>query len=73
MRIPVFYTPKMVAESGSISPSAAKPAQVVASWERQFPIEVVEPSPVTVDDYARAHDRSASSGRTTEGPKGERP
>jgi acetoin utilization deacetylase AcuC-like enzyme len=55
--IPVFYTPKMVADSGSPSPSAAKPRQVVESWQKQFPIEIIEPTPVTVDDLARAHDR----------------
>jgi acetoin utilization deacetylase AcuC-like enzyme len=55
--IPVFFTPKMVADSGSFSPSAAKPLQVVESWQRQFPITIVEPTPVTVDDIARAHDR----------------
>jgi acetoin utilization deacetylase AcuC-like enzyme len=55
--IPVFFTPKMVAESGCESPSASKPAAVVASWQQQFPIEIIEPTPVTVDDLARAHDR----------------
>jgi len=55
--IPVFYTPKMVADSESYSPSAAKPAQVVASWQKQFPVALIEPTPVTVDDIARAHDR----------------
>ena len=48
--IPVFYTPKMVAESGCESPSAAKPTAVVASWQRQFPVEIIEPAPVTVED-----------------------
>ena len=57
MRIPVFYAPQMVAESGCESPSAAKPKAVVASWERQFPVEVIAPTPVTVDDLARAHER----------------
>ena len=55
--IPVFYTPKMVAESGCESPSAAKPIKVVESWRRQFPITVIEPVPVTLDEIARAHDR----------------
>jgi acetoin utilization deacetylase AcuC-like enzyme len=53
----VFYTPKMVADSESFSPSAAKPIKVVESWQRQFPITIIEPTPVTVEDYARAHDR----------------
>jgi acetoin utilization deacetylase AcuC-like enzyme len=47
----------MVADSKSSSPSAAKPAKVVESWQRQFPIEIIEPWPVTVDDFVRAHDR----------------
>lgn len=55
--ITVFYTPKMVADSQSASPSAAKPVKVVDSW-RQFPIDVREPAPVTVDELARAHDRT---------------
>ena len=59
MRLPVFYTPKMVADSGSMSPSAAKPAQVVAHWLAcGLPIDVIEPAPVTVDDLARVHDRT---------------
>lgn len=56
--IPVFYTSKMVADSQSASPSAAKPAKVVESWQRQFPIDIHEPAPVTVDELVRAHDRS---------------
>jgi acetoin utilization deacetylase AcuC-like enzyme len=53
--IPVFYTPKMVAESGCESPSAAKPVKVVEAWSK-FPIQIIEPSPVTVEELARAHD-----------------
>lgn len=60
--IPVFYTQKMVADSRSASPSAAKPEKVVASWGRQFPIEIIEPTPVTVDELCRAHDRSFVEG-----------
>lgn len=55
--ITVFYTPKMVADSRSASPSAAKPVKVVESWQRQFSIDVREPVPVTVDELARAHSR----------------
>src|SRR5215212_2743941 len=58
MTLPVYYTPRMVADSASFSPSAAKPAQVVASWQqRGLAIEVIEPTPVTVEQLARAHDR----------------
>ncbi|MDQ3337607.1 MAG: histone deacetylase [Myxococcota bacterium] len=40
-----------------MSPSAAKPAQVVASWHA-LPIDIIEPTPVTVDDLARVHERA---------------
>ncbi len=56
--IPVFFTPLMVANSESYSPSSAKPSKVVESWQRQFAIDIHEPVPVTVEDYARAHDRA---------------
>jgi len=57
--IPVFYTPKQVALTSSMSPSAGKPANVVGSWqELGLPIHIVEPEPVTVDDFALAHDRA---------------
>lgn len=52
----VFYTPKMVADSESPSPSAAKPAKVVASWQKQFNITIVEPTPVTLEELQEAHD-----------------
>ena len=57
--IPVFYSRKMVVEDlKSYSPSAGKPTQVVASWQRHgFPILLLDPTPVSVDDLARAHDR----------------
>lgn len=56
--IAVFYTPAQVGEKYAYSPSSGKPADVVASWQaRGFPIEIVEPSPATEDDFALAHDR----------------
>jgi acetoin utilization deacetylase AcuC-like enzyme len=55
--IPIFYTHKMVADSRSASPSAAKPAKVVASWLEKFPVSVIEPEPVSVEDLWRAHSR----------------
>lgn len=56
--IPVFYTAKQVATLHSISPSAGKPAAVVASWQALgLPIRVIAPVPVTVDDFALAHAR----------------
>lgn len=55
--IPVFYTPAQVAEKFSWSPSAGKPADVVASWTaRGYPIDIIVPEPVTIDDLALAHD-----------------
>ena len=59
--IPVFYSLKMVADSECFSPSAAKPAKVVASWMNQFPIKLLEPEPVTLDEISRAHDRTWAS------------
>lgn len=56
--LPVYFTPLMVADSGSFSPSAAKPAKVVAAWLAQdLPISIREPVPVSIDQLARAHDR----------------
>jgi len=55
--IPVFYSPEQVAEPQVASPSASKPRQVVERWQaRGFPIEILEPRPVTADDLALAHD-----------------
>ncbi len=55
--IPVFYRPEMVAANvGAYSPSAAKPAQAVADWQRQgLPIEVLEFPPVTEAQLKAAH------------------
>lgn len=58
MTLPVFFTPLMVADSGSMSPSAAKPAQVVADWQaRGLDVSIVAPEPVTLDDLCRVHAR----------------
>lgn len=55
--IPVFFTSKMAANSLSFSPSAAKPSQAVASWQRLgLPLDFHEPAPLTPKDFARAHD-----------------
>jgi acetoin utilization deacetylase AcuC-like enzyme len=52
----VFYTPKMVADSESFSPSASKPKLVVESWlAHGFTIDIVEPRPVTPEQLYRAH------------------
>jgi acetoin utilization deacetylase AcuC-like enzyme len=47
----------MVADAGSYSPSAAKPAQVVASWRRHgLALDLQEPLPVTEAQLGLAHD-----------------
>ena len=54
--IPVFYTPLMVAQTGSFSPSAAKPKAAVASWLKLgIVLSIIAPEPATFEDIARAH------------------
>jgi acetoin utilization deacetylase AcuC-like enzyme len=56
--IPVFYSEKMVANITSFSPSAGKPCEVVKSWlDLGMPIQVIEPTPVTPEQFYLAHDR----------------
>ena len=55
--IPVFYSERMVAETASFSPSAAKPRQVVAAWEREeLPITRHSFAPASELDLCLAHD-----------------
>lgn len=55
--IPVFYSSLMNAWVESYSPSASKPGHVVSSWlENGYPIELIEPSPVSDSDIKLAHD-----------------
>ena len=56
----VVFGPEMVAVAeGSFSPSAGKPAQVIADWAAVgLPLRVVAPEPVSVDMLALAHDRA---------------
>lgn len=57
--VPVFYTPKLVADSQSESPSASKPALAVKSWlNLGIPIEIHDPAPLTREDLYLAHVRS---------------
>jgi acetoin utilization deacetylase AcuC-like enzyme len=57
--IPVFYTPKLLADSGSFSPSASKPQWVVESWRNAgLPISLRTPTAATVEDLCLAHDPS---------------
>lgn len=53
----VFFSPAMVAESESFSPSAKKPLQVVASWRKlRVTLDERKPDRATVEEFARAHD-----------------
>ncbi len=57
--IPVFYTPKMLADSLSFSPSSMKPEKVVDAWKQLgIPLDICEPDPVSVNELALAHERS---------------
>lgn len=54
----VVYDDRMVAPAQGYSPSAAKPAAVMAAWLQQWPGLVVRPStPVGVAELCRAHQR----------------
>ena len=54
----VVYDDRMVAPAQGYSPSAAKPAAVMAAWRGQWPGLVVRPStPVGVAELCRAHQR----------------
>jgi len=56
MSVPVFYSSQMVANSGSYSPSASKPEQVIQSWQLLgIPMQVTVPRPVSRDQLVRAH------------------
>lgn len=55
-KIPVFYTPKMVANFSSFSPSAGKPARVVGAWQRLgLPIEIIDFEGVSAKQLMLAH------------------
>ena len=55
----VIYSDMMVAPAQGSSPSAAKPRPVVEAWIAQDPdTRIVPPKPVTIDDFARAHERA---------------
>ena len=63
MKLSVHYTPKMLANADSYSPSAAKPALVMASWaESGLPLNIIDPPPVSVDQLSLAHDRTFVEG-----------
>ncbi len=63
MKLPVFFCDDMVALTSSFSPSAGKPRAVVDDWlARGLAIDLVRPTPVTVDDLGRAHDAGYVAG-----------
>lgn len=54
--IPVFYDERMVANAHSFSPSAGKPREVVASWQRfRQQLEFPAFAPASIEQLARAH------------------
>jgi acetoin utilization deacetylase AcuC-like enzyme len=56
-RLPVFFSQDMVARSGSYSPSAEKPSQVVDDLAlRGLPIERIAPTAATFAELCLAHD-----------------
>jgi acetoin utilization deacetylase AcuC-like enzyme len=55
--IPVYFSPALVADARSYSPSAGKPVRVVESWRRlTVPLDVRPPAPVTRAELYLAHD-----------------
>jgi len=57
MKMQVLYTDAMVADSGSRSPSSAKPKLVVEDWlQQKLAINVFEPRAVTVSELCATHE-----------------
>lgn len=57
IRIPVFYRDEMVARFKNFSPSAGKPSEVMASWNKlSIPLGIVKPTRATEVDLCLAHD-----------------
>ena len=53
----VYHTPKMLGPAHAVSPSAYKPAEVLAFWLRIAPgLEVIAPEPVSAAQFCLAHD-----------------
>lgn len=56
----VFYAPEQnVSQNDSFSPSASKPAHLVAQWQQRFgtQIKLIRPQPVSLEELCLAHDR----------------
>ena len=62
--VKVFYDERQsVGFNESFSPSAAKPAKVVKSWQQLgIPLELVTFAPLTVDEMSQAHNRDYVEG-----------
>jgi acetoin utilization deacetylase AcuC-like enzyme len=55
--IPVCYSEELLADSGSFSPSAAKPRHVVVAWQRErWPLAINAIEPARQSDLMLAHD-----------------
>ena len=55
--VPVYFSPAMVANAGSFSPSAGKPGAAVASWQALgLPLVIHAPAPVAAEQFDVAHD-----------------
>ncbi|MCJ7761739.1 hypothetical protein MUP59_11460 [Candidatus Bathyarchaeota archaeon] len=63
MKIPVFFSNKMVSHADSFSPSDTKPAVVVKHWlDLDLPIHVKLPVMADLTDLSRAHNRAYVAG-----------
>ena len=62
--VKVFYDERQsVGFNDSFSPSASKPAKVVASWQRLgIPLELCSFAPLTIDEMSLAHNRGYVEG-----------
>lgn len=61
--IDVYYSPQQISRPDSESPSAIKPKWVVEDWiDQNFPVRIIEPTPVSREQIALAHDRSYVDG-----------
>jgi len=57
--IPVFYSPKLVANAQSFSTSSGKPFLTVESWQSLgIPLDIVEPIPVKAEELCLAHSKT---------------
>lgn len=53
----IFYSPQQsVTSNVSYSPSAGKPERLLAQWLERYPVQVVEPQPVSEAELCLAHD-----------------